>query len=159
MTSASKKSDVQMATLLRLREATRDERRSLLAKSHRADEELIRQLNQLGTEQQRVRNESRESAQPGEVNVDRLLEADRCIVGLQILERGLRKQRESLAAEIERRRQSLVEADQDVQVLEKLQDRRRQGYRLEEERQHAKLLDEAALQAGTRGTIAALRSA
>jgi flagellar export protein FliJ len=159
MTSVPKKSDVQMATLLRLREVTRDERRSLLAEAHRADEELVRQLTRLGIEQQRLRDECRRAAAPGEIDVDRLVDAHRYIVGLQARERALEEQRQSLAAEIDRRRQSLVKADQDVQVLEKLQDRRQRLYRLEDERQQAKQLDESALQAGTRGETAALRSA
>jgi flagellar export protein FliJ len=158
MTSVPKKSDVQMATLLRLREVTRDERRSLLAEAHQADEELVRQLTYLDMEQRHLRDECRRAAGPGAVDVDRLVEAHRYVVGLQARERGLREQRQSLAAEIDRRRQSLVKADQDVQVLEKLHDRRRQSHRLEEERQQAKQLDEAALQAGTRSTTAALRS-
>jgi flagellar export protein FliJ len=149
MTSASKKTDAQMATLLRLREVTRDERRSLLAESHRADEELVGQLARLGVEQQRLRAECREAAAPGAVDVDRLVEAHRYVAGLQACESDLREQRQSLAVEIDRRRQSLVKADQDVQVLEKLQDRRRSSQRLEDERRQAKQLDEAALQAAT----------
>jgi flagellar export protein FliJ len=149
MTSKSKKTDFQMATLLRLREVTRDERRSLLAEAHRADEELVHQLTRLGVEQQRLRDECRKAAGPGAVDVDRLVEAHRYVVGLQARESELQEQRESLAVEIDRRRQSLVHADQDVQVLEKLQDRRRRDHRLEAERQQAKQLDEAALQAAT----------
>jgi flagellar protein FliJ len=164
MTAATKKSDFQMATLLRLREVTRDERRALLAEAQRADDELTRQLTCLGVEQQRVRDECRRAAAPGAVDVERLVEAHRYLVGLQARESELRRQRQALAAEIDRCRQSLLKADQDVRVLEKLQDRRRQSQRLEEERQQAKQLDEAALQAATspantRSMTAALRSA
>jgi flagellar export protein FliJ len=164
MTSAPKKSDFQMATLLRLREVTRDERRALLVEAQRADQEMARQLTCLGAEQQRAQDECRIAAGPGAVHVERLVETHRYVVGLQARERELQRQRQSLAAEIDRRRQSLLKADQDVHVLEKLQDRRRRNQRLEEERSQAKQLDEAALQAatspaGTRGMIAVLRSA
>jgi flagellar protein FliJ len=163
MTSTSDKTDFRLATLLRLRELARDERRESLAEVQRADGELIRQLTQLDVEQHGVREECREAAAPGEVNVARLVEAHHYLVGLQACEDQLQAERESLAAEIGRRRQSLVKADQDVRVLEKLEDRRRQTRRLENERQQAKQLDEAALQAtasltNTRG-IAALRRA
>ena len=164
MTSVPKKNESRMATLLRLRELTRDERRALLAEAQRADEELVRHLTQIDVERQRLQDECRRAAGPGEVDVDRLVEAHRYVVGLQDRERELQEQRQSLAAEIDRRRQSLLKADQDVQVLEKLQDRRRRSDRLEEERQQAKQLDEAALQAATspagiHGMTAALRSA
>jgi flagellar export protein FliJ len=149
MTLASKRTDAQMATLLRLRELTRDERRSLLAESHRADEELTRQLTQLGAEQRRLRDECREAAGPGDVNLDRLVEAHRYAVGLQARERDLQAERQSLAVETERRRESLVKADQDVQVLERLQDRRRHSRNIEEERLQAKQLDEAAMRIAT----------
>ena len=52
-----------------------------------------------------------------------------------------------MAAEIDRRRRALLAADRDVKVLEKLRERRLVQHRLEEERQLAKQLDEAALQA------------
>ena len=72
----------RLATLLRLREVTRNERRALLAEAHRADEELVRQLTQLGMEQQRSQDECRKAAAPGAVDVDRLVEAHRYVVGL-----------------------------------------------------------------------------
>jgi flagellar export protein FliJ len=164
MTTASKRTDQQMSTLLRLRELTRDERRASLAEAHRADEELARQLAQIDAEQQRLRDECRKAAVPGIIAVDRLVEAHRYVVGLQTRESELQEQRESLAAEIDRRRQSLVKADQDVQVIEKLQNRRLRIQRLEEERLQAKQIDEAALQAvmsqsGSRVPTTALRSA
>jgi flagellar protein FliJ len=147
LTSASDKTDFRLATLLRLRQLARDERRESLAEVQRADGELVRQLTELDVEQHGVQGECREAAAPGEVNVVRLVETHRYLVGLQACEDQLEAERESLAAEIDCRRQSLVKADQDVRVLEKLQDRRRQTRRLEEERQQAKQLDEAALQA------------
>ena len=114
----------RLATLLRLRESTRDERRGQLAEAQRADEELVDQLTRLGMEQQQVQDECRKAAGPGDVDVDRLVEAHRYVVSLRTREEELRRQRQTLAAEIERRRQALVKADQDVQVLEKLRDRR-----------------------------------
>ena len=137
----------QLATVLRLRESTRDECRGLLAEAHRADEELVAQLTRLSVEQQQVQAECRKAAGPGDVDVDRLVEAHRYVVSLRTREEELRRQRQTLAAEIQRRRQALLKADQDVRVLEKLRDRRLQRQRIEEERQQTKQIDEAALQA------------
>ena len=61
--------------------------------------------------------------------------------------RSLQRQRQALAAEIDRRRQALLEADRDVRTLEKLRENQLQAHRQEEERQEGKRLDEAALQA------------
>jgi flagellar protein FliJ len=163
VTSASDKTESRLATLLRVRQLARDERRELLAEAQRADGELLGQLTELDAEQHGVREECRQAAAPGEVNVVRLVDAHRYLVGLQACEDQLQAERESLATEIDRRRQSLVKADQDVRVLEKLQDRRRQTRRQEEERQQAKQLDEAALQMAALATdirgVAALRRA
>ena len=51
-----------------------------------------------------------------------------------------------MAAEIERRRQALVEADREVRVLEKLRQRQAEQHRREEELREAKRLDEVAAQ-------------
>jgi flagellar export protein FliJ len=137
----------RLATLLRLRESTRDERRAQLAESQRADQELLDQLTRLGMEQQRVQDECRQAAGPGDVQIGRLVESHRYAVSLRTREEELRQRRQTLAVEIQQRRQALVKADQEVQVLEKLRDRRLERHRLEEERKQAKQIDEAALQA------------
>jgi flagellar protein FliJ len=136
----------RLATLLRVRESARDECRARLAESQRADQELVDQLTRLGIEQQRVQAECRAAAGPGDVHVGRLVEAHRYAVSLRNREDKLKQQRQTLAAEIQQRRQELVRADQDVQVLEKLRDRRTERHRIEEGRKEAKQLDEAALQ-------------
>jgi len=137
----------RLATLLRLRESARDECRARLAEAHKADQEIIDQLTRLGLEQQQVQEECRKAAGPGDVDLDRLVEAHRYVVSLRTREEELRQRRQTLAAEIQQRRQALLKADQDVQMLEKLRDRRLERHRLEEERQEAKQIDETALQA------------
>ena len=111
-----------------------------LAEAQRADERARRPIDAARRmEQQRVQGECRKAAGPGEVDVDRLVEAHRyAVVACRLARAELHEQRQALAAEIDRRRQSLFKADQDVQVLEKLRDRRLRRYRLEEERQQAK---------------------
>lgn len=136
----------RLATLLRLREATRDECRLSMAEACRADDELAGQLSQVNAEQRRLQDECRKAAEPGTLNINRLVEAHRYGLTLRVREDELRQQRKTLAIEIERRRQSLVKADQEVQILEKLRDRRHDRQRLEDERRQAKQLDETALQ-------------
>jgi flagellar export protein FliJ len=149
MTPAADRNDFRLATLLKLRELSRDERRALLAAAHRSDEELARQLARLAGRQRRLRDDCRHAAEPGEIDIDRLVAAHRYAVGLHAREKNLLEQRQLLAGEIECRRQSLVEADQEVQILEKLRERRRQARQAEAGRRDARQLDEAALRAAT----------
>jgi flagellar protein FliJ len=137
----------RLTTLLRLREATRDRRRVELAEVRQLDDKLAARLEELSHEQTRLQSQSREAAQPGAVDVERLAGIYRYAALLRDERDDLRRRRKTLAVEIERRRQLLVEADRDVRVLEKLRERRIEQHRLEDERRTVKQLDEAALQA------------
>ncbi len=137
----------QLATLLRVRETARDECRVSLAEAQRADEELQEQLTRLGEIRLGLQEECRKVAEPGSLDVERLAEAHRYVASLRLDEENLRRRRETLAVEIERRRQAVLAADRDVRVLDKLRERRLQRHRIEEGRRESKLLDEAALRA------------
>jgi flagellar protein FliJ len=137
----------RLATLLRLRETTRDERRVQLAEAHRADAELQSQLARLNVKQEQLQRECRAAAGPGEVDLSRLLEALQYASALRAQKAELRQQRQALAAEIDLRRQALIEADRDVRTLEKLRENQSQAHQQAEDRQEVKRLDEAALQA------------
>ena len=63
------------------------------------------------------------------LDVNRLLEAQRYELLLKAQSQELAKQAMLLAAETERRRQMLVEADREVRVLELLDERHRQRTR------------------------------
>ena len=55
-------------------------------------------------------------------------------------------QRETVQAEVQRRRQALAEANREVRVLENLREKQAEEHRREEDRGETKRLDEAALQ-------------
>jgi flagellar export protein FliJ len=55
-----------------------------------------------------------------------------------------------VGAEIERRREVLVEADRDVRVLEKLREKQTERHRYEENRREIRQLDEVAQLRATR---------
>jgi flagellar protein FliJ len=135
----------QLATLLRLREATRDERRVELAEVHRSDAELGSQLTRLNAEQGRLREDRRREAGPGLVNLPRLIAAQQYARALRAREAEVTRTRQTLAAEIDRCRQALLEADRDVRMLEKLRQHQSETHGQEAERQESKRLDEAAL--------------
>jgi flagellar export protein FliJ len=139
----------RLATLLRLRETARDERRVQLADVERTDAELQARLTRLAGRQQQLQHECRTVAGPGEVDVPRLVESHQYAAALRVQEAELQQQRQTLAVEINRRRQALLEADRDVQTIEKLRESQLQAHRREAERQEGQRLDEAAMQAAS----------
>jgi len=143
----------RLATLLRLREATRDERRAVLAEAYRADDVLREHLDRLGEELGRLQTQCRQAAGPGTVDVDRLVEAQRYEVTLRTQQNRLSEQREAVRAEIDRRRQALLAADRDVRLLEKLREKQAWRHRQEENRREIKQLDEVAGQRATREKV------
>jgi flagellar protein FliJ len=140
----------RLTTLLRLRETVRDERRAELAESHRAEAELHRQLTRLRKEQAEIDDRRREAGRPGVVDLERLVETDNYLALLRDRQASVQERRQDVAAETERRREALVEADRDVQSLEKLRERHQRQDRQDAERQETKQLDEAALQMSQR---------
>ncbi|MBN2579312.1 MAG: flagellar export protein FliJ [Pirellulales bacterium] len=134
----------RLATLLKLRQAERDQRRRELSEALRADDVLQEQLRVVHAEEQWLKNQCRKAAGPGAVDVDCLLEAQRYEWTLRIQERRLTEQKAQLAEEIERRRAALVAADREVKILEKLRDHQAERHRQEENRRDIKQLDEIA---------------
>ncbi len=134
----------RLATLLRLREATRDQRRSELAEAYRVDDVLQKQIEYVGKEMDWLMHRYRKAAGPGIVNVDGLVDTGRYELMLRSQQNQLDRQRETVGKEIERRRESLLVADRDVRVLEKLRRKQSQRHLSEQNRQEIKLLDETA---------------
>jgi flagellar FliJ protein len=134
----------RLATLQKLRELHRDELRAKLAEAVRANQILEEQLNQVASEIDSLLSMRRQAVQGAQVNVDPLLEAQRYHGVLLSQQATMHEQSRLLLAEIERRRQSVVEADRQVKVLEKLHDRKLEEYRRNEQRVETKILDEVA---------------
>jgi flagellar export protein FliJ len=132
----------RLATLQRLREAHRDERRAQLAEAYRADEILQEQIARLLENLKEMKR--RQTAQVGGVNVDPLLDAHRYEMVLRMEQMQLEQQQQKLKVEIERRREALIAADRDVKVLEKLKETQHARFLEEEERRQMKVLDEIA---------------
>jgi len=134
----------RLATLLRLREAARDQRRSELAEAHRVDEVLHARAEGVRRELEWLKDRCRRAAGPGTVNVDQLVEGQRYELTLKAQGTQIQRQREMVVQEIQRRREALLAADRDVRVMEKLREKQAQQHREEEERQEHKRLDEVA---------------
>ena len=134
----------RLETLQKVREAHRDQQRSALAEAFRAEQVLAENRAQLAAEDFEVQKLKRSATEEKYLNVNKLLEAQRYELLLRAQAQELAKQSVLLEAETERRRQTLVEADREVRVLELLDERLRRGHYREAEKKETKLLDEAA---------------
>jgi flagellar export protein FliJ len=134
----------RLATLLRLRESARDQRRSQLAEAYQAEEAILEQRRRVSEDLADLMRVCREVSGPGELNLDRLLSARRYEVTLRAEQRDLKEKHEAVRAEVDRRRQALVAANRSVRVLELLRDRQMEQHREEERLRQTKELDEVA---------------
>jgi flagellar export protein FliJ len=133
----------RLATLLRLRESARDERRARLAEAYAAERKLLSRRDEILREQAEIKRNHRGPG-VGPVNVDQLLTVDRYDVLLKAELQVIDRQQTLLAEEIEKRRQALVAADREVRLLEKFREKLAQRHRQHEATQDMKQLDELA---------------
>ncbi len=139
-----KKFQFRLQPVMRLREAARDERRQELADALAVEANLREQMRAIEREQQSARHGY--TATVGAVNVDRLLESQRYATVLELQRRMLDRQLADVAAEIDKRRQAVVEADREVKTVEKLRETQAQRWRFAAERKDQVALDEIAAQ-------------
>jgi flagellar FliJ protein len=140
----------RLATLLLLREADRDERRSHLADAQRAEDIVRTRIAGIDGELRQLRGESARLSRPGTINVDELMEINRLELLLAAERQAAVQQQKLVAEEVERRRLALVAADREVRVLERLRDTQQERHRQEADRQERKQMDEAAAHAFVR---------
>ena len=124
----------------------RDEQRLRLADAFRAEQIVQQQRQQLYGELSNLQNRQREEMSQQELNVNYLLAAQRYELVLKGQQQTLEKQSAMLADEVERSRQSVIDAEQGVQVMEKLDGRMRDEHRAKEQRAETRLLDGTAQQ-------------
>ena len=133
----------RLATLLKLRESLRDERRGQLAEAYAADRKLKERRESVERELNHI-HATASVQSVGTVHVERLLDLSR----FDALLRGeigiIRGHEAQLAVEIEKRRQALVAADRDVRMLEKLREVKQAEHRTAEATALMKQLDEVA---------------
>jgi flagellar protein FliJ len=134
----------RLQTLRRLREIHRDEQRGRLATAYEAERILAEQQNAVVAEAAALIDSQRQLMKQGSLDVTQLLTAQRYQLALEAQIRTLADQAARLAEEVERRRQALVEADREVRILDKLEERKRQQHREASQRTETKVLDEVA---------------
>ncbi|HOM17237.1 MAG TPA: hypothetical protein PK777_00080 [Thermoguttaceae bacterium] len=141
----------RLATLKKLREAVRDQRRAELGEALRADAVFEEQLAALDRAMWSMLEECRAASGPGPVDVDRLTQAHLHSLLLEGQKQFLEHHRRRLAEEIERRRQSLAQADREVKILDRLEAKQAERCRRRELQQEIRQLDEV----GVRQTLSA----
>lgn len=138
----------RLATLLRLREAARDDRRARLAEALQALDLLDAQRADVDAQLAAARAEHQQAAAPGAIDIDRLVAGHRHQVLLAAHRAQLDEQARKVTEEADRRRESLVAADREVRVLEKLRESQALRHRQEAETVLNKQLDEIASRIG-----------
>ena len=139
-----KKFTFRFTTLLKLREADRDQRRSEFADAQRALEMIDDRIAELEQEMKAARQVIQSTASVGEVAVDVLLDNQRYELMLLAERKSVDPQRAQVAEETDRRRLALVESDRQVKTLEKLREKQQQRHRAEQDQRMTKQLDEVA---------------
>ena len=134
----------RLATLQKVREARRDRERAALAEAFRAEQVLADRRAELAAEAAELQTLQRSAVAGPLLDVNRLLEAQRYELVLKAQAVELAQKVAMLAVETERRRQLLIEADRDVRVLERLDERHLGEHRRREQRFEVKQLDEVA---------------
>ena len=134
----------RLKTLQSIREATRDERRAQLAEAYAADQKLKDRRATLEQELNDQKQWFRAGIAPGHIDVDRLLTVNRYELVIHAEINVVRQHEQTLAEEIERRRQTLVAADREVRVLEKLRERQLEQFRKHQALAEMKQIDEVA---------------
>lgn len=132
----------RLESVLKLRRATRDERRAELARAAAAEQVLLERQQQLA--EQRAANARHRRAEAGVLDVDALIAAARFDAALQAQQVVLARQLDAVRAEVHRRQQQLVEADREVRVLERLRELHARQHQQRAEQLQVRDLDEVA---------------
>jgi flagellar export protein FliJ len=109
---------------------------------------LEEQFAELATEITNLESMRRSALSVPSINVDPLMDAQRYQGVLLAQQNKMREQIRLLTAEVERRREAVVEADRQVKVLEKLHEHKLEEHRKEQLRAETKILDEVAARGG-----------
>jgi flagellar export protein FliJ len=128
-----------------VRQNTRQQRRVELLEAQQAEDQIAAQVADLQSELQTLRGHVQLAGAPGQLNLDNLRHAQRYERTLRGELDSAQSRRETLLAEVERRRQALVEADRDVKVLDRYEQQQLAHFRIGQSRRDAKIYDDQAI--------------
>lgn len=117
-----------------LRQNIREQRRSELLEAQQAEDRVATQISDLQSELQALQGHARFAAAPGGLNIDDLRSMQRYETSLRGELQSAQVQRATLQAEVDRRREAVIEADREVKVLERLEGKQRDQFRIDQAR-------------------------
>lgn len=131
----------RLQSIMKLREAERNEKQAELAEAIQADQILVQQVLSINQKLNDVSVEIRD-VQRTSIDVDHLLGMKRFQAELrgQIVE--LLNQRQQLEQEIARRQNNLAEANKSLKTIQKLEDNAKAEHRQEMDKKEQEVLDE-----------------
>lgn len=135
----------RLAPVQRIRENARDQRRRELADALEAERTIEQRQRELEAEIEVTVLQRREASAVGPVNVEDLANSRRYELTLQAMKYDLLSKLQMVRSEIERRRQALVYADQQVRVMEKLAETQLSEYETIQSKLEDREIDGAAL--------------
>jgi flagellar export protein FliJ len=136
----------QLASIQKLRESHRDQQRERLAEAVYAQTELTARSEAVANEIAEITAKQRAALRSENIDLNAIIDRQRYELLLKAHEKTLLQQAATLDEETQRRRATLSEADGEVRVLEKLNERRRREFQQAEERKEDQRLSEVALQ-------------
>ena len=135
----------RLESALKIRQEKRDVRREELARAYEAEKILDHERQKLRQQRLKLKLHVQQRLQPGVVNVQVLLTAQQYNLLLQSEQQSLDSRAQQLQEEIERRRTALREADSEVQMLEKLEQRQKLQPRRRQSKREVQTLDDTAI--------------
>ena len=135
----------RLESALKIRQEKRDVRREELARAYEAEKILDHERQKLRQQRLKLKLHVQQRLQPGVVNVQVLLTAQQYNLLLQSEQQSLDSRAQQLQEEIERRRTALREADSEVQMLEKLEQRQKLQHRRRQSKREVQTLDDTAI--------------
>ncbi|MDR1385373.1 MAG: hypothetical protein LBJ67_16220 [Planctomycetaceae bacterium] len=142
----------RLKPLQKIRENVRQERQAELAKALEAEAIVREKLESIQHEIAATKADGRKFASGGMVNVDFLIGLRRHEAFLLAQKADVQNRLEQVLAEVERRRQAVIEMDKEVKILEKLHDVQKEKYDAAMTAKEIVSMDEIALQKRQRMT-------
>lgn len=136
----------RFTTIQKLRSAELDHRRQRWADACRALAALADHRDALDHELAELRGLQRANHQARQLDVDKLLAAERHVTALLSQRQELVHQEKTLAAEVDQCRLDVAEAQRDVRALELLDERQRARHREDQARVATRNADETSLE-------------
>jgi flagellar export protein FliJ len=140
----------RLTTLIRLRQTVRDECRQELAVAQRLEQSIYKRIAKLDSEIIESRDQTG-STESGSIDIDRLRDMVRYQSLLAAERQAAQLELDSCSAHVGRLRQSLVETDQGLKSLEKLQARQQDRHRQRQRTRELGEFDEAGIRIAATG--------